>query len=68
MSFKRNNSYNVIIQSFTKKEGLKQQMTGTLTIEYSEFREHDEAAHMFALEFAANNHSELPMRVYIHDK
>lgn len=27
--------------------------------------DHDLAARMFALEFAANNHSELPMRVHI---
>ncbi len=29
------------------------------------FDEHDTAAVLFALEFAANNHTEVPMRVYI---
>lgn len=35
------------------------------TIGTQEMTDHDLDARMFALEFAANNHSELPMRVHI---
>lgn len=45
-------------------------VTKALSLEGNNFvqmSEHDLAARMFALEFAVNNHSELPMRVHINE-
>lgn len=36
-------------------------------VDQSNLSTHDEVGVLFALEFAANNHAEMPMRVWIHE-
>lgn len=55
-----------IIQS-SKTDGTKKEMVIKGTIEKNDFNEHDTAACMFALEFAANNYTDFPMRVHINE-
>lgn len=56
--------YNIKITQQTKTKGSIVLLVGQLHIESNQ-TPHNVAATLFAMEFASNNHSEIPMRVHI---
>lgn len=60
---------NIIIKITSSEKALAKVRTLVIKgeITHNDFDEHDTAARLFALEFAANNHSEIPMRVHISE-
>jgi hypothetical protein len=59
--------YRISIQQVTKAGAVRQVMNLDCEIVHNDFDEHDTAANLFALEFAANNFQEHPVRVHISE-